>query len=336
MELRSERYVAELLDPRSGFERVRLPLEIRWDPLTGQSCRLLPEGSIPPPARHDLERLAAETQAACPFCAGALEQQTPCFPPELAPEGRIRCGEAVLFPNLVPYAKWSSVSVYSPERHLLPIDEITPRLLADTLAAQVRFAQAAVACDPGAAWVSINANHLPPSGSSIFHPHLQGAANPVPTTVQRLLAELPAAAVRDYLDLERSSGERHIASTGRAEWLASFAPAGPGEIRGFVPGHACPSELDEALIEELARGVVVALRVYADLGFESFNLAVYGAPAGTAGYTLTVRLVTRAFVGAARRSDVMWSERLHGEAATDLAPERVAALARATFAALAV
>jgi len=43
MELRRERVTAELLDPRVGFERVRLPLEIRWDPLTGQSCRLLLE-----------------------------------------------------------------------------------------------------------------------------------------------------------------------------------------------------------------------------------------------------------------------------------------------------
>ena len=42
---------------------------------------------------------------------------TPRLRDEIAPEGRIRRGEAVLFPNLLPYAKHSSVSVYGPDRH---------------------------------------------------------------------------------------------------------------------------------------------------------------------------------------------------------------------------
>lgn len=145
VELRRERYFSELLDPRRGFERTRAPVEVRWDPLTGQSCRLLPEGSIPPPERYDLQRLANETASDCPFCRGALARATPRFPPEIWADGHICCGEAVAFPNLVPYAKWSSVSIYSQDRHLLPIEEITPRLLADNLLAQTRFASAVCA-----------------------------------------------------------------------------------------------------------------------------------------------------------------------------------------------
>ena len=56
------------------------------------------------------------------------------LPPTIVPEGRIRRGEAVLFPNLVPYSKYSSVSVYSPEGHFLPLRELTPKLVADNLA----------------------------------------------------------------------------------------------------------------------------------------------------------------------------------------------------------
>jgi hypothetical protein len=63
-------------------------------------------------------------------------------------------------------------------------------------------------------WLSINANQLPPSGSSISRPHLQGSAHPVPTTAQQLFAELPAARVRDYLEPECSSGERIITGSG--------------------------------------------------------------------------------------------------------------------------
>lgn len=303
MKLRSERFVATFLDPRQEFAAVEVPVEVRFDPLTGRSARLLPEGSIPAPALHDLDELAEQTRATCPFCTDALERETPRFP---WGDGRIRRGEAVLFPNLVPYAPWSSVSVYSPDRHRLALDEITPALLADNLAAQVEFGRA-VAQE----WFSINANHLPAAGSSIFHPHLQGAASPVPTNAQRELAESPVA---DYLALERN-GERHIASRDGVDWFASFAPEGIGEVRAFLPA------LDEEHTAELARGVVDVLQVYAELGFESFNLALTGPP-------WILRLVARAYFGAAERSDVMWSERLHDEVATDLAPERLAALVR--------
>jgi len=331
VELRREQLVAELLDPRNGFERTRLPLEVRWDPLTGQSCRLLPAGSIPAPARHDLARLAEQSRDACPFCGDRLDRETPRFPAEVCEEGRFRSGEAVLFPNLVPYAKWSSVSVYSADRHLLPIDELSPSLVADNLETQVRFAAAVLSHDPSSSWVSINANHLPPSGSSVFHPHLQGSANPMATTMQRLLAGVDPADVRAYVETERERGERFIAG-GAVEWLAAFAPLGPAELRAFVFGAASPAELRADVVRELAEGISAGLRVYAGLGFESFNLALYGAPPATPGYALSLRLVARAYYGPARRSDAMWSERLHWESATDLAPEHLADLARAGFA----
>jgi UDPglucose--hexose-1-phosphate uridylyltransferase len=332
VELRRERLVAEFLDPRNGFERSSVPLEIRRDPLTGQSCRLLPEGSFPPPAHHDLELLDRQTRESCPFCGARVECETPRFPTEIWPDGRIRRGEAILFPNLVPYAKWSSVSIYSPQRHLLPLDELAPALLADNLATQIDFARAVTAHDPSSAWISINANHLPPSGSSVFHPHLQGSANPDPTTMQRLLAAVAPTTVRDYVKTERDLGERFVASADGVEWLAAFAPLGPAEIRAFLLDTVSPTDLDERLVLTLARGISAALRAYAGLGFESFNLALYGAPPTTRGYALSLRLVARAYYGPARRSDAMWSERLHWEAATDLAPERVAELARSAFA----
>ena len=330
MELRRERVVAELLDPRNGFERARVPLEVRWDPLTGQSSRLLPEGSVPPPAAHDLASLDEQTRETCPFCSPRLESATPRFPPELWPEGRIRHGEAVLFPNLVAYAKWSSVSVYSPRRHVIRLEELTPALLADNLAAQATFARAVAAHDPASRWTSVNANHLPPSGSSVLHPHLQGTAGAAPTTVQRLLAEVAPAAVREYVASERANGERFVAAGNGVDWLASFAPLGPGEVRAYVWDAASPAELEAGSVEQLARGISAVLAVYAALGFESFNLALYGAGPG---HALSLRVVARAYFGPLLRADAMWSERLHWEAATDLAPERVAELARAAFSA---
>lgn len=326
--LERETFEAELLDPRRSFEPTRATIEVRRDPLTGHNARILPAGSFPPPAQQDLERLAAETREACPFCTERIEEQTPRLPPEIWPEGRIRVGEAVLFPNLVPYAKWSSVSIYSADRHHIPLRELTPQLVADNLRAQREFGRAVAAHDPGARWISVNANHLAPSGSSIFHPHLQGSAHPLPTTMQRLLAAVFPGDVPAYVHAEREEGSRLVSSSDGIDWVASFAPLGPAEICAFLGAAGSPHELDDSRIDELARGISAVLGVYDDLGFQSFNLALYGVPGAE---VLLLRLVARAYFGAAERSDAMWSERLQWETATDLAPERVAELARAAF-----
>jgi UDPglucose--hexose-1-phosphate uridylyltransferase len=331
VELHRELLETELLHPGRGFEPVSLQLEIRQDPLTGHTARLLPESGLIPRSDFDLRALADETRLTCPFCLERIETVTPKLPAAIAPEGRIRQGEALLFPNLLPYSKYSSVSVYSPERHFLPLEELTPRLLADNLAVQVAFARAVSRHDPDARWVSVNANHMLPSGSSVFHPHLQGSVNTLPTTMQRLLAETPADRFRRYVDTEREEGERHVASTGRVDWLASFAPIGPAELRAFVFGVASPAELDDDLVEEFAAGIASALRLYAELGFQSFNLAVYGAPAETEGYPLNLRLISRSNLAPLYRSDATWLERLHWEAAIDVVPEDLAARARVHF-----
>jgi galactose-1-phosphate uridylyltransferase len=65
--------------------------------------------------------------------------------------------------------------------------------------------------------------------------------------------------------------------------------------------------------------------VYAELGFESFNLALYGLPPG---HPLTLRMLCRQNPRPFYRSDVMYLERLHWEAAVDLTPEEVAERAR--------
>ena len=107
---------------------------------------------------------------------------------------------------------------------------------------------------------------------------------------------------------------------------------GPAELRAFVFGVASPAELDDDLVEELAAGIARALRLYAELGFQSFNLALYGAPAGTDGYPLNLRLISRSNLAPLYRSDATWLERLHWEAAIDVVPEDLAARARVHFA----
>ncbi len=325
MELRAEEVKVEILHPARGFEPAVTRFEVRRDPLTGHTARLLPPSGLLSAVRHDLGPLADETRARCPFCSDRIDTAVPRFPPRILPEGRIRVGEAVLFPNLVPQSQYSSVSVYSPERHFLGLGQLTPRLVADNLATQVAFDRAVLAADAGASWASVNANHLLPSGSSIFHPHFQGGVHPTPTNQQRLLASVPGDRYADYLATERRLGRRWLGEVGGVAWLTAFAPLAAGEIRAFVPGGpSSPAELSADQVEALGTGMSLALGLYAELGFETFNMALYGAPPATPGYVLNLRLVCRPNLEPFYRSDVAWLDRLHGEAAVDLAPEELA------------
>jgi UDPglucose--hexose-1-phosphate uridylyltransferase len=330
MELKRELLTAEMGEPATG-ELIRTPIEVRFDPLTGHTSRILPERGLMPGNDFDLEAFAKENQPQCPFCGDRVTRLTPTLPEAVDPRGRIVHGAAVLFPNLHAYASYSSVSVYSPELHYLPLEAITPRLMADNLATQVEFDKAVMAADPEPRWASINANHMLPSGSSLFHPHLQGIVDSQPTTLQRLLADVPPPQFEAYLETERRDGERYLGNTGRVQWLVSFAPIAPAELRAFVSSVSSTVELDEDLVEELGQGLSLALGGYAEMGYQSFNLAMYGAPTETDGYPLNLRLACRSNLKPFYRSDSTFLERLHWEGAIDLSPEAVAERIRDRF-----
>ena len=323
MELKREVLTSDILDPRNEYRPTPVEVEVRWDPLIGYSSRLVRGGGPQLPASDfDLEAFGRETAERCFFCPPRLEAVTPRFPPELVPEGRIRRGEAVLFPNIQAYSLYSSVSVYSAALHYLPLEKVTAAIVCDNLAAQVDFVSRVQRHDTRAAWVSINANHMLPSGSSLFHPHMQGSVDPHPSTVQELLSRVPAERFRDYLDTERRLGERYLGSLGGVEWLAGFAPFGFNELRALVPGVGSPEQLDQERTGALAEGIARALNLYAELGYQSFNLAIQGAP--TDGHVLGVRLVCRSNPQPLYRSDVAYFERMHWQAMVDGTPEELA------------
>lgn len=325
MELRSERVEATILDPRHGFEPAPASFEVRWDPLTGHTARILAKSNLLPVSDFDLEALARETREGCFFCPEKVFDVTPKLLPEIHPDGRIRRGEALLFPNIQPYAKHSSVAIYGPELHYLPLERMDARVVGDNLAAQVEFVQAVQRFDGSARWSSLSANHMLPSGSSLFHPHTQAAVDPHPTTMQALLADVAAETIADYLETERRLGRRHLGSTGRVEWLTSFAPVGFNEIRAFVPGAGGVGDLSGDDVGELAAGLAAALNLYAELGFQSFNWALYG------GTVLNLRLVTRSNLKPLYRSDAAYFERLHWQGMVDTSPEELAERARGRF-----
>src|SRR5512142_3170684 len=103
MQLERHILTAEMVDPGTG-ETNRTRIDVRVDPLTGHSSRILPERGLMPATDFDLESFAAENQPRCPFCPERISALTPRLPPSIDPDGRIVRGEAVLFPNLHAYS----------------------------------------------------------------------------------------------------------------------------------------------------------------------------------------------------------------------------------------
>jgi UDPglucose--hexose-1-phosphate uridylyltransferase len=312
---------------------------LRWrrDPLTGNSARILTGQKLQPPTRPDLGELTAKP-AFCPFDAEYLEQTTFPFPAELTDEGRIRAGKAVVVPNILAYATHSAVGIYDPARHFLDLDEFTPSIAGDALAAMVRHALAVRRYDPSATWSSINANFLPPSGASLVHPHLQSAHDACGLTTQRRLVECSGAwpetaSFWTTLVDQEAGGPRWVGRTGRVAWLTPFSPTGFHEVWGIVDDAADIIDLSAADAADLGTGLSRILAAYHRWNLTSFNFALIGGgPDGAAQrYRVVMKVMSRSNAEPMYRSDATYFERVLGEALIDVSPEELAEGVRPLF-----
>ncbi len=308
------------LDVRVETARMRLPdgrtverrVEVRTHPLTGDTVRVL----TPPFRRLRVPEIRVEyahTLNGCPFCPEALDTQTPAFHPDEFPQPRIVHGQVTVFPNLLAYAGISAVSVLTRE-HFVTLDEFTPELLADAFAAAHTFFCAAEAARPDLGIRLLHWNYMPPSGSSMIHPHHQlMASRVVPTRLARLAdgsRRLASAAGRHPWDViveaERSDGSRWVGETGRWRWLADPAPQGRYFELVGVHDSACDLlELDERDFDGLVEGLLRTFRYMGRCGLWSFNLALMGLPPeASEHFRVQTRLVPRAFFPPAGCSDI--------------------------------
>src|SRR5208337_1294798 len=76
-------------------------LQVRFDPLLGTSSRIAEGVKLQTSIDAALVSFRAPDQN-CPFCAERIDRVTPRIAREIAPAGRTRVGDTVLFPNLVP------------------------------------------------------------------------------------------------------------------------------------------------------------------------------------------------------------------------------------------
>jgi len=328
-------------DPRHNFALSTIASEIRYDPLTGDSGRLCHFlfNSAPP---TDLSALIANSAVNCPFCPGAVDKVTPRFLEDMLPEGRLRHGAAVLFPNLFPYDDVSAVAVIS-ERHFHPLEDIPKQIIVDGITIARKFLRRIEAghresADPG--YGIVVWNYLPPAGASQVHPHMQvvHTTNPGNTLRRELAAEKAyrekygRTYVADLLAMEQAEGARWIGKSGSVSWYTPYVPTGLlGDCVGVFPGRSTLTALSDAEIADFAAGLRQVLRYFAGLGLWSFNLMFFPASMGSTAdeHWLTARIVPRFYLNPVLHvSDVAYPQLLMGERLAMVYPEQTAASLR--------
>jgi galactose-1-phosphate uridylyltransferase len=122
---------------------------------------------------------------------------------------------------------------------------------------------------------------MPPSGSTLIHPHLQVFSSSSAPNLMR--QELNAS--QHYLESHRSnfwddlvaaekkSGERYLGKIGRTHWMTAFAPMGvAGDVLAVVEDVRSTLELSDQDLLDVAAGLAKAMVEYDQMGIYSFNM----------------------------------------------------------------
>ncbi|MDW0118347.1 hypothetical protein QTL97_15555 [Sporosarcina thermotolerans] len=317
-------------DPMQDEKLIDRKTEIRFDPLTGETSRIIFDPGAPFIPK-DYSQLAKETEGVkCPFCAENVSKITPRFPDELVEGGRFIAREAIVFPNLFPYSKHNAVVRMSNQHYVKP-EEFTEELIADSFKAAHQYIEKVLEFDNQTEYVSINWNYLPPSGGSILHPHIQVLASEQPTNYQSAITTNSHSFYEkegeNYLTSlvseERNLGERWIGHVGSISWLHAYAPKSHYDFIGIFEA-ASFDELGSGNYEDLAKSMLRFFLYFKEQGVESFNAVMHIPVKKHAAEQVHFRLVPRMTIGMLETSDMNVFNFLQGEPLSLKSPETVA------------
>ena len=106
------------LSPFENFEPHQGEVEIRWDPLTGFTSRVV-RFATRRLDRPDLGHAVSLSEAVkCPFCAENIDTMTARLDSSIFGCERMQHGDVTIIPNLVSFDKYALVAIISKEHYL--------------------------------------------------------------------------------------------------------------------------------------------------------------------------------------------------------------------------
>ena len=333
------------LNPMKEFAEDVQTLEIRKDPLLGDTSVFNPELKDKAQiffGKCDQElitKLIEDSAKTCFFCGEAVAKSTPRFMPDFSSEGRIKVGEALLFPNLF------SLGTYHPvirlcDAHFLKLSEFTPELIINGFLAAQEFLRIAYAKNPEVAYAAVTANYLFPAGASLVHPHLQMIATPIPYSYQARMLEACSRWQHEhgssyFVDLltEEKDGPRYIGQTGGWQWLTPFSPLGNNEVMAVHEDLGDLDGLSNDDLNNLSSGIAKILAYYETLGHLSYNYALYSVrkDRNDGSFRTILKIITRQNLYANYRNDDYFLQKLLQSELIIIPPEELAEELRKSF-----
>ncbi|HIE29086.1 TPA: hypothetical protein EYP66_17575 [Candidatus Poribacteria bacterium] len=349
------------------FRRViRDGIEYRFDPLTNEQCRINPRRAkrvkqvenpdkVGAESGIELDEIIRKSKEGCVFCPQLIEEKTPEFPPDISPDGRIKRGETIIFPNLNPFGENHAVGIITTE-HFLPLDEFSERQLMDNLIASINYIRRVYENNRDARFPIYIWNYMPPSAGSIIHPHVQIMVEGEPLPQQRLLLDKSLEYFQqngsnywtDLIEAEKEPGgglrskplseanhktkslvngvNRFILANNSLALIASFAPRGFNEIQFIFPEISSFMDLTDAHIVDFVQSLKTVLVGYKEMGIGSFNLVTYSGPMDESldYYCFNMKLISRPFPRCVYTNDTGPMERLYDVRVIDTLPEQLA------------
>jgi galactose-1-phosphate uridylyltransferase len=248
------------------------------------------------------KELTQSTQESCPFCPERLERYAPKFPPEIAPEGRIKLNEAICFPSLFAHDYFNAIVVPT-QKHELRLNEFSVPMLLDAFGACVKYFDRVRAFSSEIRYPTIVMNFLPPAGSTIAHAHIQALSSDMPlqTATEWFRASREYELKNgvnywsDLVETEKRIRLRYLADFSNVHWLIPFAPLGLNEAQAVVSDHSNFDHLTTENWRGISEGIVRVLQYYNDIGVRSFNVAIYSGPLGEdeRAFRVNARIVSR-------------------------------------------
>lgn len=340
------RQTAAFHNPLKNGQLDEQEIEVRLDPLTGHQSMFNPalEDKVsvlfPETDYAYLEERAEATRESCFMCEDRWRTRTPTYSTEILPDGRLRRGEVVLFPNLFPLAAFHAV-VMMGERHFRLLDNIPASLLEDALTASIEYFTACHRHNPSIRYFTINANFLLPSGASAMHPHLQLLGSPFPGVHHQLILEKSLAYYEtnnscywtDLVKEEEARGERWITRMHDSAWFTAYSPIGVHEVNAVWTNRSHFLEWGPDEIHQMADGIARALRAYHAMRFSTYNFSCFSGPVDRPSpeFRCLLRLINRQNAMLHHRTDDYFFQKLLKNEIIIQPPEKLAAFLRGYF-----
>lgn len=324
---------SRFLDPYQNFTPTSRLTEIREDPLTGKTSRILDTQFKV--ERLDVDAIVAQARSGVdPFAPGVRESITPRFLEEDLSSERFSAGEALVVPNLFPYDRFSAITIIS-KADYIPVSGFSNTLLDDAFTAGIAYLKHIQEKNPDLQHFSVNWNYMPLAGGSLVHPHHQLIASPILPNylreVRQSLKKYEGDYYADLLRAEEARGERWVGRLGSVTWITGYAPMGHLDIMGVFEDKRSLSHLTREDYESLSQGLLKILRFLDSEDFISFNFALYMLE-GVENFTVHCRLTPRFILSSSLlTSDVNYFEVLHGEPLAFYFPEVYAQRLSSTF-----